>query len=683
MKRYLVLIFAQYVILSLFAQIPDGYYNSAIGEKKEALKTALHNIIKDADVLSYGSGSGATWSGFAKTDALPNGTIWDMYSTNRPAVNGNSAASGMNIEHSFAKSWWGGTKNQAYKDLNHLYPSNSAANSARSNYPLGIVSNVTWENGVIKVGDCATCPSGTGKVWEPADEYKGDLARTYMYMVTAYENFSNSWAGNSAKQLNKNTYPVFQEWAIELLLEWSRKDPVSEKETKRNNEVYKIQKNRNPYIDYPLMAEYVWGRLTDMPFTPDGNVDYPYISTPSYGTIIDLGTVAYQHTGSATLHIKGINLTGDLSLSITGNDASLFSLSETTVSKDNAHAGYDITIYFKADEVGNRTASLQLSGGGVSPVSVVLNAFSTDDFMALPATYLSSTGFTANWTISANATDYVLDVYSMYNSSEVEYELFLEEDFNGSSLPSGWSKSGYTEINNGSVRLASGSNNGSVSTPTIQFGGLPSTLVVKAQQFSADNGAGLTVTLNGTQLVVWETTDDVEEYVLDAFETTQTGSLTFSAQKGERVYLDYVRVESTGSESEKISVAGYPKSVGNTLSYEVVGLEPDSLYYYTVTPEKNGAVVSNAISVRTLPEEGEVSLPDNISETVYWKTANKMLYVYNLPENCSLKLIDISGKQIIFVQDTSFKTQMLLPQRGVYILQIIGNGQSETIKVLY
>lgn len=94
------------VSLLLSAQIPAGYYEGARGKSGAELKTALHNIIKDPKVLSYGSGVNSTWYGFTKTDVRPeDGTVWDMYSNNHVEFNGNSAAAGMNIEHSFAKSW--------------------------------------------------------------------------------------------------------------------------------------------------------------------------------------------------------------------------------------------------------------------------------------------------------------------------------------------------------------------------------------------------------------------------------------------------------------------------------------------------------------------------------------------------------------------------------------------------
>jgi hypothetical protein len=140
------------LLLSLTAQVPNGYYSTAEGKTNAALKTALHQIIEKGTRLGYGSGSGKTWSGFEKTDLHPDGHVWDMYSSNK--VNfpgGGGVPSGMNIEHSVAKSWWGGTNNDAYKDLYHL---NLRILRPISTWKLslGINSGWTWSNGVIKVG---------------------------------------------------------------------------------------------------------------------------------------------------------------------------------------------------------------------------------------------------------------------------------------------------------------------------------------------------------------------------------------------------------------------------------------------------------------------------------------------------------------------------------------------------
>lgn len=256
--------------LPMLAQIPEGYYSSLKGKKGAELKTAIHDIIKKANVLEYGSGNRNTWWGFWSTDRDERGYFIDRYSSESEWVKSTSqgaAGAGMNIEHSFPKSWWGGAKNQAYKDLYNLMPCESRINSTKSNYPMGKVVSGDKGNGWTKVG------KGTdGKwYWEPADPWKGDFARGYMYMATAYQDYN--WSGNQAPQiLQQGAYPTLKEWAYKLYIQWAKADKPDALEIKRNNDVAKIQKNRNPYVDFPNLMEYVWGDSTNTAFNPETTV---------------------------------------------------------------------------------------------------------------------------------------------------------------------------------------------------------------------------------------------------------------------------------------------------------------------------------------------------------------------------------------------------------------------------
>ena len=151
MKRLrvkLLSILLVFAVLMVNAEIPVGYYTGLNGKTTSELKTALCNIIYDhTPVSSYQ----ALPNYFQKTDVRPNGTEWwEMYSNETFSY---PSFSGMNREHSVPKSWWGGTTSiPAYTDLNHLYPSEMSANTAKSNYPLGEVSGTpTIDNGVSKV----------------------------------------------------------------------------------------------------------------------------------------------------------------------------------------------------------------------------------------------------------------------------------------------------------------------------------------------------------------------------------------------------------------------------------------------------------------------------------------------------------------------------------------------------
>ncbi len=278
MKRYVIIQICIVLSQSLFATFPLSYYYTLDGKSSAALKTELHNILM-ADTsryYSYGSGANHTWNGFYYTDRdTINNLVIDMYSDSlryfaSDYITQNYPGFGtkIHIEHSLPKSWWGSHEWAAYKDLNHLFPADGSTNLSKSDNPLGIVSGKpTKNNGVSKIGP-GDYPGYTGNVFEPADQYKGDFARAYFYMATAYEHYKNLWvASKSENIMQNNTYPVFKEWAVQLLLQWHRQDPVSAKELTRNEKVYSIQGNRNPFIDYPQLAEYVWGNKVGTPWS--------------------------------------------------------------------------------------------------------------------------------------------------------------------------------------------------------------------------------------------------------------------------------------------------------------------------------------------------------------------------------------------------------------------------------
>ncbi|MGN0233290.1 MAG: endonuclease [Bacteroidaceae bacterium] len=265
-RRSLVLTALLLCATNINADIPEDYYSQADGLKKEILKQALHDIVGKANVLDYGSGAGSTWSGFYKTDRMENNQVRDRYSYEVFYFTSTSSApAGMNIEHSFPKSWWGGSKNQAYCDLFNLMPCETNINSKKSNYAMGKVTSGASGNGCTTVGR----DSAGRQVWEPADEWKGDFARNYFYMVTAYSNLT--WTSNGLDMLDNNDWPTLQTWAYELLLEWSRQDPVDNIERERNEAVYNIQGNRNPFVDYPNLAEYIWGDSITFAFSVNGS----------------------------------------------------------------------------------------------------------------------------------------------------------------------------------------------------------------------------------------------------------------------------------------------------------------------------------------------------------------------------------------------------------------------------
>ena len=304
MKRLLLLPCLTVMAFMAWAQGPNNsaqYYKNANGKKGAALKSELCEIIFNRTERQYDD----LWGDFKKTDKRidENGNtlyndagkslVWDMYSNISEFVfddNKDVGTSGpegkyYNREHSFPRSWFGGAVGPMNTDLHHLYPTDKVVNGRRSNWPFGETNGGIYKsaNNFSKLGAC-TYSGYTGTVFEPNDMYKGDFARTYFYMVTCYEKKLSDWytengvnvsdPNNETKiavmaTLDGSKYPAFTTWQLNMLLTWAKNDRVSYKETYRNNAVAEIQNNRNPFIDYPGLEQYIWGSMKEEEFSYD------------------------------------------------------------------------------------------------------------------------------------------------------------------------------------------------------------------------------------------------------------------------------------------------------------------------------------------------------------------------------------------------------------------------------
>lgn len=433
-RRFISLLSLALAAVTALAEIPNNYYKPAYKLAKENLKTALHDIINPHQkVSSYN----ALPSYFQKTDLYPNSNRWwDMYGSEPIYLPWDRKL--LNREHSLPKSWWGGGDNTpAYTDLNHLYPGEAAANQKKSNYPLGKVMNSTWTNGVSTIG-VGQNSGGAKYVFEPADEYKGDFARTYFYMVTCYQdmNWVTTW------QVRNGTYPSLQQWAIDLLLQWHRNDPVSQKEQLRNESVYSIQNNRNPFIDYPELAEYIWGNKMGQQWDPSTSTNpdkEPTITAPINGMALDFGQVALGHSVTRQLLVKGSDLTSNLTLIIAQYNCKYFSIPGTTqngngatkysVAKEAASStsGTWVTITYTPTETGEHQARGQISGGGLTAGSFAFTL--RGECLPVPtltapanpaATAVTTESYLATWDAPSDETiDYWVVTRTIYSGSSV------------------------------------------------------------------------------------------------------------------------------------------------------------------------------------------------------------------------------------------------------------------------
>ena len=419
------------------AKVPAGYYYYAKNKKQIELKTALNTYCKPLRELDYGPGFGFTWEGFYLTDRNADNSIVDIYSDSVRYFNGFSSVNGLHIEHSFPKSWWGGYNNGAYKDLFHLYPADALTNSTKNDLPLGEVTGTpTFYNGKSKIGKNGFGITYTDNCFEPADEYKGDFARSYFYVATVYQELYPLFA---SPMLDNNSYPVWKNWALDLLMKWHSQDPVSPKELTRIEAVYNIQGNRNPFIDYPDLADYIWGNRKEEVY-PFPEETEPFLLTPRAGDVIDLGVILSGDTRTQKIKIQGVNINSDLQVSLLKNDAS-FQLSTSAITPAHAFSGVDISLTFSPTEGGLVRDTILISGGGLSEIlRLPVKALASVDFITLEPTNLTPVSGDLQWIADPNSTNYRLNVYQGDNGAG---DLIISAYVEGSS----WNKA--IELYNG------------------------------------------------------------------------------------------------------------------------------------------------------------------------------------------------------------------------------------------
>lgn len=315
MKKFTLFVLSLFLIGQSFAfncpvtpaeKLPD-YYASIDGTSGKQLLDAIQQVTKigyRTEDFRYDS----VWLAYKYTDLRPDGYIWEIYSdcvfeyekdrTSNTSQTGE--CKGYNREHAMCQSWFGTTslagkemssskKNSPGSDIFHIYPASYGMNSRRGNRPYGEVltaanvsGNGTKYGTPIPSKSVANSVAGvyveghitqSTNVLEPADEYKGDIARSYFGTMVKWAGewtFNKNELGNIIfdATIDANTHygPEnnygFTDYGLALMLSWHRQDPVSQKEVDRNNGIQKTQGNRNPFIDYPYLAEFIWGEMS-------------------------------------------------------------------------------------------------------------------------------------------------------------------------------------------------------------------------------------------------------------------------------------------------------------------------------------------------------------------------------------------------------------------------------------
>lgn len=568
------------------------YYSAANNKSGDAIRTALEGIIDGHTVVSYDN----LYLLYVASDSRPDGSLWDMYSTcswqhgSKKCGNYSKVCDCYNREHSVPQSWFN-EGSPMKSDAFHVYPTDGKVNNQRSNYMFGECSGgVSLNSDALgRLGSSTfTEVSYSGKVFEPDDEYKGDFARTYFYMATRYASKCSSW-GNHFGSANSG----LTNYSVALFLKWHREDPVSEKELIRNEAIYGNptynstgykQGNRNPFIDYPCLAEYIWGEhkgeavdfsklisaySTEYSSSSDKsgclceNND-PIIVTPKQGTTVFVGDANLNETRTTSILVSGRNLVGNVTLSISGSNASCFSVSQATLTASAVNNGTYITLSYRPTTIGNHTATLTIASQGATTITATLNGackesivspIGTIYFETEDATSVVQEGVLVKGTNLASGLTLTLKESTKFSLSQTSFT--ANEIKNGTNVTITYTPE---EVGSDTAKLVATS--GSISTTTILVGActfeaLPATELTQNSFVANWTNAGTesySLNVYTKEIVGTEEAVLMEDPCNQSTEATTSGSVNYDVSECVRL--------GSGSKTGSITYSGLDVSDG-------------------------------------------------------------------------------------------------------------------------
>lgn len=386
MKKFYILLFTIYAAFCS-AQPPANYYSTATGSGY-TLKTQLYNIIKGHTDNGY-AGLYVTYETSDIDKFYENdGSVLDMYSENPTATDsynysiaaaqrcGGYSDEGdcYNREHIIPQSVFD-KKAPMVSDAHFITPTDGKVNGIRSNYPHSIVATAssTSKNG-SKLGQSTTA-GYTGLVFEPIDEFKGDIARMYFYFATRYE---NTVAGYSYGMFNGTSDKVFTPAFLSQLIAWHNQDPVSPREIARNNAIYARQNNRNPYIDHPEYVASVWAAKADDTTPPTAPLNLTVASSTSNSVTLTWSAA----TDNVAVTSYAIYVNSVFKQNETGLSAAISGLAPSTT--------YSFYVIAKDGSGNASTASTTANGITTASSPISTTSCGTESFANIPATSPSS-----------------------------------------------------------------------------------------------------------------------------------------------------------------------------------------------------------------------------------------------------------------------------------------------------
>jgi endonuclease I/chitodextrinase len=432
MKEKILFIVSLLLFSTAFCQIPSNYYNNATGTGY-TLKTQLKTIITNGH---SDQGYGNLYSGY-QTTHIDNyyendGSVLDFYSENPTGIDtyfythgsnncGNYSSENdcYNREHLMPQSVFSNASPMK-NDIHFVVPSDGYVNGKRSSFAFGEISNPTWtsSNG-SKLGP-NTFGSYNGTVFEPIDEFKGDIARSLLYFATRYESQVSSW--NHSGMLNGTNDQVYQDWFLDLLISWHNDDPVNQQEIDRNNAAYYYQGNANPYINHPEWVNTIWSTNTDTenPTAPTNLIT----SNPTASTVDLVWTTSIDNIAvtSYDIYINGVNTYNTINTSFIANNL-------------NSETNYCFTVF--ARDAASNTSSVSNQDCETTLTDNEAPTVPTN----ITITNQNGTGFKVNWTASTD------------NATVIGYDVFIDGTFNTSAVNTSYSINGLTESTTYSVTV--------------------------------------------------------------------------------------------------------------------------------------------------------------------------------------------------------------------------------------
>ncbi len=422
-NKYFIALIVGIFSTILSAQIPAGYYDGTAGLTGATLKSKLSTIITQGH---RDNGYGGLWTSYKTTDVDKyyegNGTILDIYSekptgpdayeytvsTNQCGGSTPTTEGGCyNREHIVPQSLFNSNAPMV-SDIHFIRPTDSKVNGRRSNYPFGVVGSASFTStNSSKLGNSVSAGYG-GTVFEPINEFKGDVARMIFYFVTRYENKLSGFS--SGDMLGGSAYPGLQKWELDVLLAWAAQDPVSQTEIDRNNASYVFQGNRNPYIDHPEYVAQVWGPTS---VTPDTEAP----STPTNISVNNITNTTATATWTAStdnIAVAGYN--------VYLNGTSFGTTSTPSINLTGLTANTNYTIVVEAyDSAGNKsaqslTSNFTTTNDTTPPPTPIGTSCGTENFTNIPkdssaGVYLNDTWTSNNitWTATDSRTDQTIN----------------------------------------------------------------------------------------------------------------------------------------------------------------------------------------------------------------------------------------------------------------------------------